>query len=74
VPGALLGRIGGASRTLGFGLMPVGALLGGLVAERAGLPATFLAAVGLSLAACLYLGLAVRPSDILAAEADGVRP
>ncbi len=74
VPGAMLGRIGGASRTLGFGLMPVGALLGGLVAERAGLPATFIAAVALSLAACLYLGLAVRPSDIRAAEAGGVRP
>ena len=67
VPGALLGRVGGASRTLGFGLMPVGALLGGVVAERAGLPATFLAAVALSLAACVYLGVAVRPSDIRAA-------
>ncbi|HEX5336562.1 MAG TPA: MFS transporter [Propionicimonas sp.] len=74
VPGALLGRVGGASRTLGFGLMPVGALLGGLVAERAGLTATFLAAVGLSLVACVYLGVTVRPSDIRAAEANGVRP
>lgn len=74
VPGALLGRVGGASRTIGFGLMPVGAVLGGVVAERAGLPATFLAAVALSLVACLYLGLAVRPSDIRAAEANGVRP
>ncbi len=74
VPGALLGRIGGASRTLGFGLMPVGALLGGLVAERAGLPATFLAAVALSLAACVYLGVTVRPADVRAAEADTLRP
>jgi len=69
VPGALLGRIGGASRTLGFGLMPVGALLGGLVAERAGLTATFLAAVALSLAACVYLGVRVRPADVRNAEA-----
>lgn len=74
VPGALLGRVGGASRTIGFGLMPVGAVLGGVVAERAGLPATFLGAVALSLVACLYLGLAVRPSDIREAEANGVRP
>jgi MFS family permease len=74
VPGALLGRIGGASRTLGFGLMPVGALLGGLVAERAGLPATFLAAVALSLAACGYLGVTVRPADVRTAEAEAVRP
>jgi MFS family permease len=74
VPGALLGRVGGASRTIGFGLMPVGAVLGGVVAERAGLPATFLGAVALSLVACLYLGLAVRPSDIREAEATGLRP
>ena len=74
VPGALLGRVGGASRTIGFGLMPVGAVLGGVVAERAGLPATFLGAVALSLVAGLYLGLAVRPSDIREAEANGVRP
>jgi MFS family permease len=74
VPGALLGRVGGASRTLGFGLMPVGALLGGVVAERAGLPATFLAAVALSLVACVYLGLTVRPSDVRAAVAGAVRP
>ena len=74
VPGALLGRVGGASRTIGFGLMPVGAVLGGVVAERSGLPSTFLGAVALSLVACLYLGLAVRPSDIREAEANGVRP
>ncbi len=68
VPGNLLGRVGGASRTLAFGLMPLGALLGGIVAERAGLPATFYGAVALSLAACAYLALTVRPSDIRATE------
>jgi len=73
VPAALLGRVGGASRTLGYGLMPVGALLGGLVAERAGLPATFIAAVVLSLVACAYLGVTVRPSDVRAAEAEAGR-
>lgn len=60
VPSHLLGRIGGASRTLGFGLMPLGAITGGLVAERAGLSATFLGAVALSLAACGYLVAALR--------------
>ncbi len=74
VPGVLLGRVSGAARTLAFGLMPLGALLGGLVAERAGLPATFLAAIALSLAACVYLGVTVRPADVRAAEAESVRP
>lgn len=64
VPGSLLGRVGGASRTLAYGLMPLGALLGGVVAEHAGLPATFYGAVALSLAACAYLALSVRPSDL----------
>ena len=40
----MLGRVGGASRTLAYGLMPVGALLGGLVAEQWGLPAVFVGA------------------------------
>lgn len=60
VPGALLGRVGGAGRTLAYGLMPVGAVLGGVVAERFGLAATFCAAVGVALAACCYLALTLR--------------
>lgn len=72
VPGVLLGRVGGASRTLAYGLMPLGALLGGVVAENAGLPATFYGAVALSLAACAYLALSVRPSDL--AKAGALRP
>lgn len=63
VPGPLLGRIGGAARTLSYGLMPLGALLGGLLAQQAGLAATFYAAVVVSLAACGYLALALRPAD-----------
>jgi predicted MFS family arabinose efflux permease len=68
VPSDLLGRVSGAGRTLSYGLMPLGAVLGGLVAERAGLPATFLSAVALSLLTCAYLALRVRPSDVRAAE------
>jgi MFS family permease len=64
VPGHLLGRVGGASRTLGFGLMPLGAVVGGLVGERAGLPATFVGAVVLSLAACAYILFSVRPEAV----------
>jgi len=65
VPGEMLGRIGGASRTLSYGLMPLGALLGGLVAEQFGLAVTFYAAVGLSLGTCCYLSLAVRSVTIV---------
>lgn len=66
VPGELLGRVSGAARTLAFGSMPAGALLGGVVAELAGLRATFVAAVLVSLAACAYLAIRVRPADVAA--------
>ncbi|ROR97069.1 putative MFS family arabinose efflux permease [Salana multivorans] len=68
VPGELLGRVGGASRTLAYGLMPLGAIAGGLVAERWGLVATFVGAGVISFAACVYLALTVRPSMIDDAE------
>lgn len=70
VPRELLGRVSGAARTLAYGLMPVGALLGGAVAEVAGLPATFLGAVGLSLIACGYLAWALRNGTELPGDAD----
>ena len=56
----MLGRVGGASRTLGYGLMPVGALLGGLVAERWGLPAVFIGATVVCVAAVAYPIAVVR--------------
>jgi hypothetical protein len=41
VPAQLLGRVNSVYRMLGWGLMPVGALAGGFVAEAAGLRAPF---------------------------------
>lgn len=67
-PSAMLGRIGGAGRTLSYGLMPVGALVGGLVAERWGLPTTFVGAVVVSLVACGYVAARVRTSTVRDAE------
>lgn len=64
VPSELLGRVGGASRTLAFGLMPVGALAAGGLAELVGLAATFLSAVGFALLVCGYLWLAVRSAEL----------
>ncbi|HJP76995.1 MAG TPA: MFS transporter [Pseudonocardiaceae bacterium] len=41
VPGELLGRVNGAYKMLGWGLMPVGAAVGGLLASRFGIGVTF---------------------------------
>ncbi|MBO3101989.1 MFS transporter [Cellulomonas fengjieae] len=56
----MLGRVGGASRTLGYGLMPLGALLGGLVAEQWGLAAVFLGATAVCVVAAGYPIAVVR--------------
>jgi predicted MFS family arabinose efflux permease len=53
-PERLQGRVSATIRFVGWGLLPAGALLGGLLAERLGvLPALTVAAV-ISLAACLW--------------------
>ena len=56
----MLGRVSGASRTLAYGLMPVGALLGGLVAEQWGLPAVFVGATVVCVLAVAYPVAVVR--------------
>jgi len=68
VPNALLGRVGGASRTLAFGLMPLGAVCAGALAEVAGLAAAFVVAVGFSLIVCGYLAVATRGMDVSSQE------
>lgn len=69
VPRALLGRTSGAGRTIAYGLMPVGALLGGLVAEQAGLATVLVGAAVVSLLAALYPALTVHRGTVAAAEA-----
>lgn len=67
VPRELLGRTGGATRTLVFGLMPVGALVGGAVAERLGLAATLLGAVAASVVVAVGFAASMRgvtPADL----------
>lgn len=44
VPDRLLGRVNSVYRMIGWGLMPVGSLLGGLIAQHFGLRAPFLGA------------------------------
>ncbi|HSO68205.1 MAG TPA: MFS transporter [Arachnia sp.] len=45
----LLGRVHGAARVIGFGAMPLGAVVGGQVAQWFGIPAVFVAVVALML-------------------------
>lgn len=64
VPARLLGRVGGAGRTIGYGLMPVGALLGGLVAETWGLATVFVSATVVCLLAVGYVVARVSQSTV----------
>lgn len=64
VPAELLGKVGGAAGTVGYGLMPLGALLGGAAAELWGLAAVFVGAVAVSLLAVAYAATRVS-TDLL---------
>ncbi|MEA5055091.1 MAG: MFS transporter [Propionicimonas sp.] len=68
VPRHMLGRIAGAGRAVSYGLMPVGALLGGAVGELWGLPASLLAGTAFCLASTLVLALFLRQRDVDAHE------
>jgi hypothetical protein len=69
IPEALFGRVQGAWRTLVWGAMPVGALIGGLVAARFGLGAPFVVA-GIGHMVILVLGWRV----LARAEAEAGAP
>jgi MFS family permease len=70
-PDRLLGRMNAAYRMLGWGTMPIGAALGGAVAEVWGLRTTFVVASLLHLP--LLLGFLVVTEDRIKA-ADTVTP
>lgn len=53
VPAQLLGRVNSAYRTIGWGMIPLGGVAGGFVAQVLGLRASFLVAGGLRLTALL---------------------
>ncbi len=60
VPARLLGRVTGASRTLGYGLMPAGALLAGFAAERWGLAPVMLVTAATTVLIPLTVATQVR--------------
>jgi predicted MFS family arabinose efflux permease len=74
VPAGLLGRIGGASRTVSFGTMAVGAPLGGLIAAQWGLPALFLSMPAGAVLVALWLATQVDQAAVDAAELGTVGP
>ncbi|WP_081802348.1 MFS transporter [Actinotalea ferrariae] len=69
IPGHLLGRVGGAASVLGYGSMPLGALIGGVVGEALGLPAVLLGAAVLSFAAAARVAVVVPQSRVVEADA-----
>ena len=66
IPGPLLGRVNSVYRLVAYGTMPVGALLGGTIASRAGLTAPFLMAGTLILATTPIVIATVTPAALFA--------
>src|SRR5690606_3887357 len=64
VPSAILGRVQGAAATLGFGSMPLGALLGGAVAELFGVR-TLLLAVAVATVLVVVLTVRALPQRVI---------
>ncbi len=69
VPDELTGRVVSATRVVAYGAAPVGALLGGLLAAAAGLPAPFVAGAGV-----LLLAAMVAVPFLNSAALAGARP
>jgi len=70
VPDRLMGRVVGAIRLIGFGSIPVGALLGGVVARSLGLRAPFLLGAAVLAVAALAAAPVVTTGAIKAARAE----
>lgn len=68
IPDQLLGRVNSVYRFLGWGSMPIGAVLGGLVARAAGLRAPFFLAGALLLLMALVASRVVNGPTVAAAR------
>ena len=71
VPGDMLGRVGNAARMCIYGAVPVGGLVGGLVAGTAGLRAPLFVACGIQVALVVFLGRRLCAS---VSPANGAEP
>lgn len=72
IPDHLLGRVNAVYRFLGWGAMPIGALLGGQLAARFGLRAPFFAASAIMVLGILVLGRHITSSSIESARQAGI--
>jgi MFS family permease len=70
IPDHLLGRVNSVYRFLGWGSMPIGAALGGVVAGVAGLRAPFFMAGGILLVLAVAGSRVVNPATVARARAD----
>ena len=70
IPARLLGRTGGATRTLIFGTMAVAGPVGGLVARELGLPTLFVASTVLALLVTAWIATRVDQALVDRAEAS----
>ncbi|WP_150460667.1 MFS transporter [Nesterenkonia ebinurensis] len=68
VPGRMLGRFSGTAQTASSGLAPLGALLGGFIAEIFGFYVLHLGVAAIVAAALVYPMLTVRQRDVDALE------
>ncbi len=73
VPDRLVGRVVAAYRTVGFGAIPVGALLGGVLARSLGLRAPYLAGAAVIAAGALLALPVINDRAVQAARADAQR-
>lgn len=70
VPSRLLGRVGGASRTVVFGAMALGGPVGGLLARQLGLASLFVAMTALAVLVTLWVATQVDQDIVDRAEAE----
>ena len=68
-PAELIGRVSSAGRAISWGVLPLGAALGGTIAELWSVRAVFVVGGVASLGLLVLFGLAVRPADLAAATA-----
>jgi hypothetical protein len=74
VPDRLMGRVVGAIRLIGFGSIPVGALLGGVVARQLGLRAPFLLGAAVLALAALAAAPVVTTAAVESARVGASPP
>jgi predicted MFS family arabinose efflux permease len=72
IPDRLFGRVNSVYRLLAWGTMPIGAAIGGFVADQYGLVAPYWIAVAVMAVAAVWFSFRLGNAHVRAAEADAV--